>query len=252
MISIDRVGRGTSSIIPLYGIKSPHWLGVTPTVVGANPPFMEDEPCPCCGDGISQRSTTARSSGRWEPNGSPLDAKLPPALTHRLNMFLDDGSVTTLREWANAVRRDTEGDGISIEQLCVSEGQTPHWGIVDGERYHFRCFYDAVILAAITDRPVDIHTISPHGSIIEAYAIGSESLTVSPGTAVFSFGIDDSVLKTPIDSGERLERGYAAICPYVRAFANRDAYLRWDETTAAVTVSMSLAGATELAKALVD
>ncbi|AUX07828.1 alkylmercury lyase [Halalkaliarchaeum desulfuricum] len=112
------------------------------------------------------------------------------------------------------------------------------------------CFYDAVILAALSDREVDIRTESPDGTVIEARAVGSDQLTVTPGGAVFSFGIDEGV-NPPPDGGPTLEQGYAAICPYVKAFPSREAYRRWAETVPAATVAMPLSGATELAGELV-
>ena len=138
---------------------------------------------------------------------------------------------------------------IAIEELCHIETETGHWGVLDGDRYHFACFYDAVILAAMVDEPVEIRTESPAGKVITARADGSTGLTVSPSDAVFSFGIDDTVAST--GDVPTLEDGYAAICPYVKAFPDPESYERWDGTVPALTVAMPLAGATDLAAALV-
>jgi hypothetical protein len=166
-----------------------------------------------------------------------------------LGQFLGLESIETLSEWTTEVRNHV-GGSISFEELCLTSEQTEHWGTVDGDRHYFACFYDAVILAALWDQPVDIHTASPTGDIIEARAIGSSELTVSPEGAVFSFGIEKPVEPTSDDS-PTLEQGYASICPYVKAFPDLVAYERWAKRVPAATVAMPLAGATELAAELV-
>jgi hypothetical protein len=158
--------------------------------------------------------------------------------------------VETLGEWATELRRRVgSGGSIDVEELCLTDERTGHWGTVDGERYDFACFYDAVILAALADRPVDIRTESPGGTVVEARAAGSDELTVTPEGAVFSFGIEETVAP-PSGDGPTLERGYAAVCPYVRAFPDADTYDGWAERVPAATVAMPLAGATDLAAEL--
>lgn len=223
---------------------------------------MSDDQCPCCGDadrttvetdldvGTESSTGSEQTVDRWLGNPSPLDSELPTDVQSALARFLGVESVDTLGAWARAVRNRLGGNSIAVEELCHAEERTPHWGIFDGERYYFACFYDAVILAAIADRPVDVRTESPDGAPIEAHAVGSDELSVAPGDAVFSFGIDDRV-DPPLEDGPTLEDGYAAICPYVRAFPSREAYLRWAEAVPAATVAMPLSGATELAAVLV-
>jgi hypothetical protein len=139
---------------------------------------------------------------------------------------------------------------MSLEALCHTDEETGHWGEMDGERYHFACFYDAVIMAAIADEPVDIHTESPDGDVIEAHSLGGVDLSVTPESAVFSFGISTDVVTG--DDGPTLQDGYQAVCPYVKAFPNREDYEAWAETVDAATVAMPLVGATELARALAE
>jgi len=188
------------------------------------------------------------SPDRWLAGPDVLDAELPPDAQAALGRFLGSDPVGTLGEWADALR-DQVGGRIRIEDLCLTDEPTPHWGTVDGDRHHFACFYDAVILAAIEDRPVDIRTESPGGAVIEAHAVGGTDLAVTPEEAVFSFGIDEAV-DPPGEDGPTLERGYAAICPYVKAFPDVEAYERWAERVPAATVATPLAGATDLAGTL--
>ncbi|WP_226023904.1 organomercurial lyase [Halomicrobium salinisoli] len=201
-------------------------------------------------DDETRAGESERSADRWLGGADVLDARLPADLRSALGDFVGRESVDTLGEWAAEIRRFA-GDGtVDIDQLCRDDGGTDHWGTVDGERYHFRCFYDAVVLAALEERPVDVRTVSPGGTVVEAHADGRGELSVTPGAAVFSVGI-------ATDAGERsggdptLEDGYAAVCPYVRAFPDREAYEQWADDAPAATVAMPLSGATELADALV-
>lgn len=182
--------------------------------------------------------------------GDVLDAQLPDELRSALGHFVGSDSIDTLREWTSGIRSHTGGGAIDSEQLCHTDTESEHWGEVGKERYYFQCFYDAVILAAIEERPVDIRTVSPDGTVVEAQAVGSVELLITPKETVFSFGIE-------LDAYERssgsptLQDGYAAICPYVRAFPDHTAYEQWAETVPATTVALPLAGATDVARALV-
>ena len=180
---------------------------------------------------------------------TPLDESLPADLQVALARFLGVDTVATLREWTGLLR-EIVGDGaITIDALCLSTEETPHRGVVGDRTYHFACFYDAVILAAIADELVEIRTASPTGFEITARARGTEVLAVDPADSVFSFGIDRHV-EPPGETGPSLDTGYEAICPYVRAFPCSDEYHRWASGVPAPTVALPLAGATELAAAL--
>jgi len=200
----------------------------------------------CCGS--TEQETDTRSGGHWLGEVT-LEKQLPDDLRTALGRFLGVESVDTLAEWGEQIRRRAGGGSIDVEQLCHTDGDSAHWGAVDGERYHFRCFYDAVILASLEDSPVDIHTVSPDGAVVEARAVGGEELSVTPETAVFSLGI-------ALDAHERsggdptLQDGYAAICPYVKAFPDREAYEAWATEVPAATVGTPLSGATAFARAL--
>jgi len=103
----------------------------------------------------------------------------------------------------------------------------------------------------MVDEPVDIRTESPDGGVIEARAVGTSELTVEPEDAVFSFGIADDV-EPPSGDGLTPADVYGAVCPYVKAFPDGDAYEEWAETVPAATVAMALDGATEFAAVLVE
>lgn len=208
---------------------------------------MADDPCACGSDADAQKRETDPTS-RWLSDPPVLETPLPADVRTALGRLLGEDSVETLAEWIAAIRRRTGGGSIALADLCHAGGETPHWGDIDGERYYFRCFYDAVLLAALAERPVEIRTESPGGRVIEARAEGPTGLAVSPETAVVSFGVDETVAPEGEPSHADV---YAAVCPFVRAFPDREAYERWAATVPAATVAMPLAGATELAVALV-
>ncbi|MCU4752512.1 alkylmercury lyase family protein [Halobacteria archaeon AArc-curdl1] len=208
--------------------------------------------CSCRDDTESESGEETSTPDRLITDEPVLEAELPEELQSRLGEFLGTDSVGTLGEWAAEVRRHVGDDSITLEELCLTGTESDHWGTVGDERYHFACFYDAVILAALTDRPVDIRTKSPSGTVIEARAVGTEELTVTPEEAVFSFGIDDDVEPPGGTESPSLEAGYAAICPYVKAFPTPSAYRQWETQCGAETVALPLEGATALAAQLVE
>lgn len=213
-------------------------------------PSKQDESSPCC---EAERSVGDRTpdTHNWIDADDVLDAPLPGAVQSALGRFVGAESIESLGAWATAIRRLTGGGSIDVDHLCHADGETDHWGIAGDDRYYFLCFYDAVILAAIEDRPVDIHTVSPEGTVVEARAVGTDDLSVTPAGAVFSLGIRSDAHDA--SGGEpTLQDGYQAICPSVKAFPDRAAYAEWAGRVPAATVAMPLAGATAVAGALVD
>lgn len=211
-------------------------------------PLTPDRADNCCNN-YAQNVDTERGDPYLIDGLDQLEQPLPSDLQSALGGFLGRESVGTLAEWATEIRQRTGGGSLTVGQLCHADEETDHWGDVDGERFHFQCFYDAVILAALADRPVDIHTMSPAGTVIEARAVGSEELSVMPENAVFSLGI---ALDAHKQSGGNptIADSYAAVCPYVKAFPDRDAYKAWADEVPAATVATPLAGATAFARAL--
>lgn len=213
--------------------------------------YMSDHECACSGGSDRQKANTDATTGRWIADDSILDVELPADVQATLGRLVGEYDIETLGEWIAEIRRRTIGGPVGIEDLCHADEETSHEGKLDGKTYYFRCFYDAVILSALAETPVDIRTASPDGTVIEARASGTADLTVMPETAVFSFGVEDSV--EALAGGEPSHADvYAAVCPYVRAFPNREAYEHWVNTVPATTVAMPLEGATEIAAALVE
>ncbi len=184
------------------------------------------------------------------PASDPLEAPLPADLREDLAELLDREDIPTLEAFAGALRETFGNRAVEADDLCFTDEPTPHRATVAGETYTFACFYDAVILAALRERPVSIRTESPDGTVIEATADGQGRLAVEPASAVYSFGVDPSV--TAPGEGLTLERGYEAICPFVKAFPNAATYHDWRNRHAVPTVALSLSDATDLAGLLVD
>jgi len=212
----------------------------------------ETDTCTCGGATREQNGETTEAEGRYIKS-SLIGAQLPDALAEALGDSLGTRRVDNLDEWVDEIRRRTDdaGEAIGVDDLCHVEGGSPHWGEIDGERYHFRCFYDAVVLSALVDEPVDIRTETPEGETVEMRADGTEELEVEPASAVFSFGISDVAVAASEGDPDHGDM-YGAVCPNVRAFADVEEYERWDEEVGAVTVAAPLEGATELAEALVE
>lgn len=204
--------------------------------------------CDCCAT-VEPDGGGDAGTGRWLDTEEPLEAPLPADLGAPLGRLIGEPPVETIAEWLAAVRRLTDGGAIGIEHLCHADGQTPHRGQMDGETYHFQCFYDAVALSALADEPVEVRTESPDGTVIEARA-SDETLDVTPEAAVFSFGVGPDI--APPDGDPTVGDIYGAVCPYVRAFPDRAAYERWAEEVPAATVGLPLAGATDIAAALAE
>jgi alkylmercury lyase len=213
-----------------------------------------DPACSCCAssDDASSPSTGDGSVDDWRPADGMLDTELPASLQAALEAFVADGEIATLGDWTTVVRERTGGGPIAVEDLCATDEPTPHWGVVDGDRQHYACFYDAVVLAALTDSHVEIRTESPDGTVIEAEATPDGAITVTPSTTVVSFGIDPAAAESVDERDPTHADAYAAICPYVRAFPTRDAYADWAGTVHAPTIALPLADATALAHALAD
>ncbi|MFB6186089.1 MAG: organomercurial lyase, partial [Halobacteriaceae archaeon] len=197
-----------------------------------------------------QEARNAGLDGHLISSTQVLEEELPDKLQELLGRILNEEPVETLNDWTTRIRRLTDGQSIEIDDLCHSGEKTGHWGQMGDETYHFLCFYDAIILSALADQPVDIRTESPNGTVITAHAMGTTEVSVSPDTAVFSFGIDETV-EPPTDEGPSAADIYAAVCPYVRAFPDQEAYEIWAKDVSATTVAMPLADATDIASSLI-
>jgi hypothetical protein len=213
-----------------------------------------------CGDGAASDFDrhVARLRREYSPeliqddgDAGVLETALPPGVQTALGRFLGVATVRTLGDWVREVKGRTGGGAIAVGDLCHERRETPHWGELDGERYHFTCFFDAVVLAALADAPVDVRTEAPDGTVIEATVTGDGDVAVEPSDALVSVGIRTDPSVVP-DGEPTHEDVYTAVCPVVKAFPSPTAYESWRDGVRAATVGMPLADATALATALAE
>ncbi|RQG91604.1 alkylmercury lyase [Natrarchaeobius halalkaliphilus] len=188
---------------------------------------------------------------RWVEDPTDSAATLPEDVQTAMERFLGTEPLETMVDCLPAVRRRVFGDTVDVVDLCHADGETDHRAVLEGETYHFRCFYDVILLAALTSSPVEMRTVAPDGAAVTARVTGTGKPTVSPTSAVASFGIETDV--EPLSASDRpLEVSYAAICPHTNAFPSRPEYEAWAATASAATIGMPLANATELAELLLE
>lgn len=209
---------------------------------------MDDDPCDCHRSQHLQ-GADASDGCRWLGGPTPLEVPLPVELQQTLGTLVGGEGITTLAGWTTALGNWFDDGELSIDDLCHAQG-SDHWGTIDGKRYHFRCVFDAVILAAIRDEAVEMQTTNPRGSTVTAVASGAHGIDVTPTTAVLSFGADPSVAdraSQPTDPSV----GYRAICPFVHVFATRAEYFAWATTILVPSVAMPMDAGVDFASALV-
>lgn len=210
---------------------------------------MADETCGCASSPDSARTATeptATADPHWL-DGTPVSEQpLPGEVQTAMAQLLGVASVDTLADFVTGLHRRLGGDSLDVSDLCHADGETPHWGTVEGagDRHHFQCFYDALILAELVDSPVTIRTESPGGTVIEA-TVTDSGVSLTPADAVMSFGITSD--PDPLPDERPHEAAYGAICPHVKAFPDRAAYEAWAANVDAVTIGTPLGDATGLA-----
>ncbi|RQG96768.1 organomercurial lyase [Natrarchaeobius oligotrophus] len=189
--------------------------------------------------------------GRWIDDPASADSTLPDDVRAAMERWLETDGIETVADCFAAIRRRVGNGSLAVADLCHADGETDHRGVLEGETYHFRCFYDAVLLAELGDSPVTIRTVAPDGTEITGRVSDAGEPTVEPAGATMSFGIaaDANPLST---ADRRLGAAYEAICPFVRAFPDRASYGTWAATVPAATIATPLADATELAGLLLE
>lgn len=194
------------------------------------------------------RSIDPAATAPWI-EASPLrDAPLPPDVARGLGQLLG-APVESFADFASAVGNATADGSLAVADLCHAAGETPHRATVDGEEYRFRCFYDGLVLAHLADEPAEIRTESPEGDRIEIHASPDGGVDVTPSGAAVSFGVAADA-PASADDGPAPADLYGAVCPYVRAFPDREAYERWAADTDAATVGVPLAAGASFAPTL--
>ena len=210
----------------------------------------------CC-ETTAPSTTSTTTDDRWLAE-DVMNAPLPSDMKEYMSQFFGR-ETETLDAFAVAIREAAGGSGgdgddpLTIENLCHAGVETPHRATTADETYHFRCFYDGVALAHLTDEPVEIQTESPAGELIEMSVSPNGDIDVTPADAVMSFGIATDVEESVDDTnaGPSIEEIVMKVmCPYVKAFPTRAAYEHWAESVDGMTVGMPLAAGMPIAAAL--
>ena len=109
------------------------------------------------------------------------------------------------------------------------------------------------MLAGLRDAPVAVETVCPETGETVSFEGTLEEL--ESDAAVVSIGVANDPLvdadaSADDDEAPPFSHVYDRSCPYVQAFASRDAYEAWRETVDAETTAISPAVALAAAKAL--
>lgn len=182
-------------------------------------------------------------------HGNPKRATLPDELRSTLEEFLAYDGIATVTDWVDAIKETFGNPALTQDDLCYTEGTSPHRAILDGTVHNFSCCYDAMILSALTDRPVQIATVSPSGATIRAWC-DEHTVDVDPSGAICSFGIERDPPQTK-PGNPTLEDGYSAMCPYVRMFPSDQDYRNWAMDVPASTIALPVSDGMAFADQLV-
>jgi hypothetical protein len=201
------------------------------------------------GDGSDGRAAGGGASAGWLAARPATTASLPAGTARALGRVLGTGPVGTLAEFVEATRAAT-GGGVAVEDLCHVDEETRHVAETDGETYHFRCFYDGVVLAHVLREPVEVRTVSPGGAPVEVRVSADGEVDATPSGAAMSLGVATDAATD--GDGPTADDVYGAVCPYVRAFPSREGYERWAADVDAATVGMPLPAGVPVAAALAE
>lgn len=142
-----------------------------------------------------------------------------------------------------AIIRETLDEGnvdVSLEDMYQDE-PTRHAVHVDGNVEHVPCVLDAMIVAlSLEERPIEIHSEPPTGGEPVQFRVTDGEVTVTPDTAIASFGIGtrEAAETNPANVKAMLneQSTIPTTCSVTNAFPDPEAYTRWaaDVSEAAV------------------
>jgi len=190
-----------------------------------------------------------------------LDEPLSDALGENLEaLFGRDWPAETVADWVRTVRESVQADRsreLSTEDLCHVDDSEHVTRVLDDDgrvvdAHHFACFYDGLVLAGMTDAAVAVETVCPETG--ETVSFEGTLDDLASDAAVVSIGVANDPLAgadvTADDDQPAFSHVYDGTCPYVKAFASRDAYESWREAVDAATVAISPAVALVAAREL--
>lgn len=172
------------------------------------------------------------------------ERELPTDLAEAFRRATDsDERPETLREGFSAVTDLLNEAGVTVTLEDMYQSEPTRHAVHAGDTVeHVPCVMDALIVALLLDTdPVEIHSEPPGGGETVRLHVTGDEVTVTPTSAVVSFGLgleesQDPDLDSLSDSLNDPDAPIPTTCSVINAFPDSGAYERWakDVSDAAV------------------
>lgn len=174
---------------------------------------------------------------------------------------LETAPETLTEYWAQfADQLEESGQTIEPSDLYTDE-PTRHEVRVDGRIQFSPCVLDAMTAAVLEPQnSVTVRSVDPVTGAPVTFTVGDETSSVTPGTAVVTFGIAATIQELESNNEPifdwMLQAESASVttafCQYINAFESSDTYDRWAAETDGKTVPVQPAAAEALIRQHLD
>lgn len=183
------------------------------------------------------------------------DIELPSDLAETVRRVGDrDEPPATLEECFAVFETilDDQGVELTLDDMYRSE-RTRHAVAFGGTVEYVPCVVDALIVAlSVEERPVEIRSTPPDGGETVDFAVTDGSVSVTPETAVVSFGVayedaegDVATVKDALDEASAIP----TTCTVINAFPDSTALEDWAvDVTEGAVMELSVPEAVEVAR----
>lgn len=190
------------------------------------------------------------------PAEPPLDEiELPTDLAETVGEVGDrDEPPATLEECFTVFEAVLDDQGVALELEDMYQVEQTRHAVEFGETVEYvPCVVDALIVAlSVDDTPVDIRSTPPNGGETVEFLVSETSVTVSPESAVVSFGVayedaegDVATVKDTLND----ESAIPTTCTLINAFPDSAAYEDWDDDiTRGAVMELDVPAAVEVAR----
>ena len=167
-----------------------------------------------------------------------------------------DGRPETLEAGFGAVTYRLNEAGVTITPEDIHQSKlTRHAVHIDETVKHVPCVMDALIVALLhDDNPVEIYSESPQDGEIIRFRVTDDGVTVTPASAVISFGLGTEESTNPDfdslkDSLNAPDASTPTTCSVINAFPDSASFERWAaEISEAALVEITVEKAFSLSK----
>lgn len=134
---------------------------------------------------------------------------------------------------------------VSLDDMYQSE-PTRHTMYIGDTTEHVPCVMDALIVALALDTdPIEIHSEPPDGGETVQFRVTGEGLTVTPESAIVSFGIGyEEADQADVANVEETLNEASTIpttCSVTNAFPDSESYTQWaDDVTEAAVMELNV------------